>query len=104
MLRADQHPMPRPKRDFEREEAELRAELEGSKVIDLVADGLSQLEEDWARALVKARPAGRVSHIAAMRAAAKRGIEPSLALEASKHMAKSRRVAGARKYGRDKRW
>jgi hypothetical protein len=81
--------MPRPKRDFAREEAELRAELEGSKIIDLVADGLSQLEEDWARALVKARPASRLSHIAAMRAAAKRGIEPSVALEASKHMAKA---------------
>jgi hypothetical protein len=82
-------PATRRAEDFEKEEAKLRAKLDGREGENALP-WLVELEADWARALVKAKPSQRTpSVITAIRAVAKRGIEPSLVLEASKHLAKA---------------
>jgi hypothetical protein len=76
------------KRDFEKEEAKLRVKYKGPKE-GLAAYELAELEQDWARALIKAKPSSKADVVTAMREAAERGIEPSLVLEAAEHMAKA---------------
>jgi hypothetical protein len=76
--------MPRVRRDFEKEEAKLRKGLDGNdrqKAVGL----LQVLEEEWARALAGAKPGGSIR--TAMKAAAGPKLDPSLALEAAKHLA-----------------
>jgi hypothetical protein len=82
--------MPRVRRDFEKEEAKLRKGLDGKERWKTVSY-LKSLEEDWARALVGAKPSGSLK--AAIKAAAKSKLDPSLALEAAKHLANAERWA-----------
>jgi hypothetical protein len=82
--------MPRVRRDFEKEEAKLRKGLDGNDRQTAVG-GLQVLEEEWARALVGAKPGGTIR--TAMKAAAGPKLDPSLALEAAKHLANAEKWA-----------
>jgi hypothetical protein len=84
--------MARVRRDFEKEEAKLRKGLDGEERWKAVSF-LHALEEEWARALVGAKPDGSLK--TAMKAAAKPKLDPSLALEAAKHL------VNAEKWARD---
>jgi hypothetical protein len=59
------------KRDFPKDEAELRAKLDDPEAWDALL-WLAELEADWARAIAEAKPAKRAQLLTATRATAKR--------------------------------